>query len=191
MHSFFQGQLLIANRGARALGEQTQSFYKLKTELLKRFAVLDGWDHQLVVKICWNCNGTGEEPYELDYINDEPVTCNRCYGDGEYKRVEWCLLRYRLGQAIFHCPVPISEAPAGSPRTQVGYLRSDQSSVRPEEATAAYLCLLLRYRPKMLLEMFLKEVRLRLASVIDRIVSQFRRSKPQPLMIEEYDDIPF
>jgi len=75
-----------------------QDFYRLKTELLERYAKQDGFDVQHIPgKVCWSCNGTGGVYERGD--------CYRCMGDGWYRRPRWIMLeRFRFGRYIFHVP---------------------------------------------------------------------------------------
>ena len=70
-------------------------FYDLKDRLLKRYATVEGYDYQHIIKECFTCDGMGE------YQGEE---CYRCE-EGIYDEYYVKLTRWRIGYKIQHKPV--------------------------------------------------------------------------------------
>lgn len=89
----------------RHLGYQKEkeAFYQLKTKLLNRFGIRDGYDMQLLPPVrCRRCRGTGRV-YEED--EQEVIDCEDCDGTGNYHDTAYVVLnRFRLGRFVFHQP---------------------------------------------------------------------------------------
>lgn len=78
-----------------------QSFYTLKSEILKKHGHESNYDLQIIKKPCHSCDGKGV--YKCDW--KLPEACWSCGGDGVYQTKKVVLRRYLLNGAIFHEPV--------------------------------------------------------------------------------------
>lgn len=99
MNKYLQEMFAICNAGAYP--ERQVYFYPLKNKLLKKHGVWDGHDLQEIEHYCWNCEGTG-----IDEWHDRGQ-CSSCNGTGIYRTVEVVLIRYRLGNKVYHSPTDI------------------------------------------------------------------------------------
>lgn len=80
-------------------------FYALKERLLRRYGRLTGYAIQSFPgQVCFRCNGSGEDPW--DYGDDDQAEpCDRCGGDGWWKRPVWVTLEcWDLAGYPFHRP---------------------------------------------------------------------------------------
>lgn len=77
--------------------EWPDSFYPIKSAILKTWGRADGFDRQLIEYQCWGKTGY----YNGYYCNPY---CEKCNGTGAYDRVCIRLDRYRLGDSLFHIP---------------------------------------------------------------------------------------
>lgn len=100
------GKLLaIVNSWARwenRYGGIQDHLYGLKDRILTRHAVPDGTDLQIITLHCNACAGRGFFGWAHRDI------CRKCVGSGEYARDYITLGRYRIGEHVFHIPVPHS-----------------------------------------------------------------------------------
>lgn len=76
-------------------------FYPWKDEFLRRFAVPDGMDLQILKLACHGCDGTGIWHSECGWHSDR---CNRCWGTGVFRRDAVWLSRWNLHGLTFHIP---------------------------------------------------------------------------------------
>ena len=195
MNQFLQHQLWIANATPHYF-EKRGVFYPLKDKLLKRFGESDGWDLQVIVKDCWDCEGTGKADWWYEEGDDD---CESCYGTGEYSRREYCLLRYRLGDRIYHRPVDICEAnelniavPSEKRSVISGRITHGSYDLSPLDGERALKWMLLRYQPKTLIAMVWRNNRPRW---IGRLIRKCDRWVENVLIqrfnLQKHDDIPF
>jgi hypothetical protein len=92
---------------------KSESFYKIKDEILTRYGKQVGYDIQHIPgKTCNSCGGRGQHP---KYSNTPPykiydwADCYHCWG-GWYKFPKWiCLARIEFGTYIFHKPLKREE----------------------------------------------------------------------------------
>ncbi len=86
---------------------KSANFYRIKTELLKKYAVLVGYEYQFIEgKQCWSCYGTGiYNGYNYRFgVFKEP--CYKCSGSGMYRKNCWnALAVYNFGKYSFHSPI--------------------------------------------------------------------------------------
>lgn len=94
--------LTLANSGTYP--GKREWFYPLKDKLLRRYGRADGWDKQVLLKTCWQCDGSGKDLFSK-------LDCTKCNGSGTYRIYIHWLERYRLGKEIFHIPVPADKLP--------------------------------------------------------------------------------
>lgn len=132
-HSDFQ--LLVACNNAKRNWLHKQTFYKLKAELLDKYADHVCFDKQLIEIKCDVCFGTGSF--------SATRRCYRCTG-GIYDHRTYYLKRYVLNGMQFHKPVPITEVTGPIKDTLLGYVNHDSPEIEPG---FAYVCLLKKYKP--------------------------------------------
>jgi hypothetical protein len=130
-HSDFR--LFVACNNADRDWVYKQSFYKLKNELLEKYADAAGYDRQIVKHVCNVCRGTGW--YSTD------ARCRRCI-DGVYAEYSYILKRYALNGQLFHRPVERADGPIVE--VIKGIIKHNTPDVRPG---FAYACLLKKYKP--------------------------------------------
>ena len=77
-----------------------QQFYTLKNSILETYGHENGYDLQVIKKICHSCDGTGK------FTSDWKVTeqCWNC-DNGVYKTKKVVLKRYILNGDLFHVPI--------------------------------------------------------------------------------------
>lgn len=85
-----------------------ENFYRIKTEILKKYAKLTGYEYQFILgKECFGCEGTGI--YHKYYFFDKRPTkelCYKCGGSGMYVKDHWnSLAVYSFGKYTFHSPI--------------------------------------------------------------------------------------
>lgn len=136
MHLFFQQQFYLAN-AARYPGKETY-FYPLKAQLLKRQGHYEGWDLQVLAKICWDCGGKG---------------CDSCDYTGEYSRRVYYLQRWRLGERVYHTPV--AEQPEGEPQNTLRDIVQHEP-IDPKLGRKALIWLIAKYQPLLLARLWLR-----------------------------------
>jgi hypothetical protein len=95
-------------------------FYRFKDRILRRHGRPDGWDRQIITKLCYRCGGKGywtqcsicayNGPCDLCWHTAprEKRTCDRC-DDGIYSRHIYYLERFILGDTVFHILARIPE----------------------------------------------------------------------------------
>ena len=121
-------------------------FYPLKSRLLRRFAVPDGYDVQTIKKPCWCGDGVWRG------IDDQLPRalwerCHKCSGTGIYSNRQIALRRWLLNGTLFHEPAPEVFIEDISPAEHINGLIKHS----PTSSTAgnrAMLRLLLRYEPR-------------------------------------------
>lgn len=136
MHLFFQQQFYLAN-AARYPGKEAY-FHPLKAQLLKREGHYEGWDLQLLVKTCWDCNAKG---------------CDSCDYTGEYSRRVYYLERWRLGERVYHTPVALQ--PEGEPHSRITSIVQHEP-VDPKLGRKALIWLMVRYQPLLLARLWVQ-----------------------------------
>jgi hypothetical protein len=115
MNKLFQYLFHLAN--SANYPQKHELFYPLKKQLLRTHAIADGWDLQKIERGCWTCNGAGKSEWH-DY--DE---CPSCEGTGIYDINHHCLLRFKLGDRIYHTPT--DDRPGGEPNSQIPHAQGD------------------------------------------------------------------
>lgn len=129
------------------------TFYWLKPRVLKRFGEPDGWDIQQINKECWGCYGDG---------------CHRCDGTGIYYSNTYWLLRFRLGDRVYH--QPSNSLPSGLPNSTIhGKVRHPKVVGIKRSPERALLILMLWFEPFELLKLALRWFRLRCARNLQRL----------------------
>jgi hypothetical protein len=95
-------------------------FYRFKDRFLRQHGRADGWDRQIITKLCHRCGGKGYwtqcticgyyGPCDLCWhtVPLEKHVCGRC-DDGIYARNIYYLERFILGDTVFHIPARIPE----------------------------------------------------------------------------------
>lgn len=78
-----------------------QSFYALKSKILKKYGTESNFDLQTINRICNTCDGKGifKSGWKL------PETCWSCHGDGIFSTKKIVLKRWILNGALFHEPI--------------------------------------------------------------------------------------
>jgi hypothetical protein len=111
---------LMRKANAGDYPEKDLYFYPFKDRLLRQHGRTDGWDRQIITKICNRCGGKGYWTQcsicgyggSCDYCwhvaPRERRTCDRCE-DGIYSRRIYYLERFILGDTVFHIPARIPE----------------------------------------------------------------------------------
>lgn len=164
MNPFFTKMLWVAN-AAPQYANKREWFYPLKLELLEQFGDDDGWDLQIIIKDCWDCEGTGNAYWWQD--NEKFEECDACWGTGEYARNSYYLLRYRVNGLLFHTPMSLREAgregitPLNSQRNTIAGRIEHQNKLTSRQGLLAMTVLLLRYRSDVLFEFLLQGARSR------------------------------
>lgn len=77
-----------------------EAFYKLKSEILKKYGHEADYDLQIIKKRCHSCYGKGLFRFHRNMVEH----CWSCQGTGIYQSKKVVLKRYILNGAIFHEP---------------------------------------------------------------------------------------
>lgn len=197
---------------------KSESFYKIKDEVLTRYGKQIGYDIQHIPgKTCNSCGGKGQHP---KYSNTPPykiydwADCYHCWG-GWYKFPKWiCLARIQFGRYTFHKPLkreerisnPFTKEEMGWEVTSnpviKGYIEHTASPI----SYYAFLLMFYLYNRPMfwtLWQQFKQELRYNWRWKIRRIKEFFTwrgivLTKPQPFIKHWYDadgnpneDLPF
>jgi len=144
-----------------------QSFYSnVKTIILDKFGIFDGYDQQIIKKECWSCHGTGlykhywYECGELMCIKQE-----KCYSciKGVYSTRQFFLKRYILNENIYHIPCDF-EPIVGPIKNKINGIIKHET-VNSEQAYRAYIILLFLYNKNkfycLIKDMIQEEIRLK------------------------------
>lgn len=116
----------------------SNEFYRVKDRILTKWGKPDGFDTQIIEKVCWGCNGTG------DYNGR---TCYKCGGDGIYSIRTITLARYRLADQVFHRPTTAGSNLEGKERNVIyGKVKHDRYDYHLE--TEMMFWFLLVFDPK-------------------------------------------
>lgn len=109
---------------------KTQEFYAIKSQILNKHAVLQGYEVQFIEgKKCYSCGGKGYHMKLDNYNLPFADPCWFCF-DGWYKRPFWSILKkVKFGSYTFHQPVErVYEKPdIISNKTIEGYIEHEQS----------------------------------------------------------------
>lgn len=131
----------MANAGQYAF--KRDWFYPFKTRFLVKHAIPDGYDLQIIERLCHSCFGTGI--WTSEYTGREDI-CWRCT-KGVYDLAHIRLTRWDLCGEIFHCPDGrILSSQTGHRNVFHGLIKHAQT-VPDSHAFRAFLRLLLRYEP--------------------------------------------
>lgn len=116
---------LFTDANAGAYTDKIGWFYPRKDSFLRKHGIFHGYDKQIIQKICYRCEGSGEyvsrcegcryegdcwscwhdeEDYDASTWQAEN-RCPRCGGTGFYMNRTYWLERYKLGDKVFHIPV--------------------------------------------------------------------------------------
>lgn len=180
----------LASANAAEYPAKKYTFYPLKSRLLRRFAMPDGFDLQTIVLKCWCGDGIfrgvdGELPRHCWSY------CHKCNGTGVYMRRKIVLARWLVGGRIFHEPMPDLEhrIPSMDFRERIAGRITHAAAPSAEAGRRAMLRLMLRYEPARwwrfqcdtLKQKFARRVRIPLINAANHIRRRFGR----------VDDIPF
>jgi hypothetical protein len=149
MNKLFQRLFYLAN--SANYPQKYELFYPLKKQLLlQTYAISDGWDLQTIQKGCWSCNGTGN----YYSIGD----CYKCGGTGIDSTNQHYLLRFKLGDRVYHTPV--YDRPEGEPNDKIDGLVRHSQKISARVGLRACLLLVLIYQPELFWRlMFSNELR--------------------------------
>lgn len=137
---------------------EKQSFYQLKSRLLRKYGKQDGYDLQIIDRHCYSCEGTG---IYMRYGHKTGRTCNSCGGSGIYMTKQIALRRFILNDQVFHEPAPeISTSDLLFHSKIKGLIKHEKPDYN---ATYAYAELLLIFEPDKF-TIFLKGIGDRLAT---------------------------
>lgn len=118
MNKYLQKLFAICNSGAYP--ERKEYFYPVKTKLLKKHGIADGYDLQVIQQPCWTCDGTGFDEWH------DGEQCEDCDGTGIYRTDKIVLARYKLGGRLYHSPVDIAVEKVAPKHTFDNYIRHEQ-----------------------------------------------------------------
>lgn len=167
MSRWFRHQFHIANSAAYLYKDDY--FYPLKHRLLQEYGFYDGWDLQTITHFCWRCEGSGIDPY----LGDDDESCERCGGDGIWSQRKHYLLRWILGDRLYH--VPTNAVQSGLPKKSfLGKLHHD-SRWSASEGERAMMWLLLRYEPQTWLRLQTHLLRMQFRNWLFRLNLQLRK----------------
>lgn len=161
---------------------ELEKFYPIKRRILERFGTFDGYDWQEIAKICFACDGTGED-YHWAYWDDDDkkVECERCGGDGYYQHFWTKLERRKLSGKVFHTPIDkIYDKPQGLV-TINGYIK--HPPVSHKKALRAFMILQILFSPR---DFFIREEKFDPETVDLVVVSP---SSERNLVVD--NDLPF
>lgn len=144
----------LTKANAGNYSEKQLWFYPFKERLLRKCGIPDGYDKQVLQKVCYRCRGTGEfvslcrvcvymgdcrncRYVDSDEEADEKANrCPRCGGTGFYSNQTHYLLRFRLRDKVFHIPAHGTDANPfdGKPPVNVYTQLLKHIAVTPQEA---------------------------------------------------------
>ena len=90
--------LHIANTSPPLIKGNKEGFYRIKDRLLKRWGIHLAYDIQHIQKLCFRCDGTGDDAWSED------VECRKCGGTGIYDEFWVILEKWKFGKYTFHSP---------------------------------------------------------------------------------------
>ncbi len=183
----------IANSG---IYSGKQSFYSnVKSVILEKFGIFDGYDQQIIKKQCWSCNGTGIYTHTTYHYPEGNKTQRKepCYSciKGIYSTRQFFLKRYLLNEKLYHIPCdfePIIVTPDLIKNSIDGIIKHE--TVDSQKSHRAYIILLFLYNKTkfyyMVKDIIQEEIRLK---------TTWKRQLIQKLFAYENtaasDDLPF
>jgi hypothetical protein len=136
--------LALANAGNYF--EKKGWFYPFKTRFLRSHALPDGFDLQIITLKCW-CGDGIYRGYDDCRPQDLWERCNRCNGTGIYLKKRIPLIRWMLGNRLFHEPSTLVADSGGMKYKEIFNGLIKHSEIPERTARRAMERLFLRYEP--------------------------------------------
>lgn len=174
--------------------------YTFKGRMCRRFGRTDGFDLQVIEFACWGPGGPdrGQDCNAKTRKVGEPV-CPKCGGTGVFDRKRVWLLRWRIGEALFHEPVTLEKdhflylellRNPPEPREKIiGYVKHEP--VSQLAAYRAYMRLLLRYEPAEWVKQQMNRLRNLRDTHCRRVAWNIRRLRDVFRIAQPDTDVPF
>lgn len=184
----------IRQANAGDYSDKKYIFYPLKSRLCRRFGLADGYDLQTIVLKCWCGDGIfrGSE-----YTLPERFwkVCNRCCGTGIYLTKHIPLIRWQVGDTLFHEPSTLVSHHSGMQYTHHFYGLIKHPAINSQAARRAMERLLLRYEPERFINLWHSRwknwedwnFKVRAQHMIRRVNESLRAAA----WIKPVDDVPF
>lgn len=179
--------MALANAGK--FPEKKFWFYPFKTRFLRRHALPDGFDLQIITLKCW-CGDGIFRGIDCQRAKKFWEPCDRCGGSGIYVTKRIPLIRWLIGDHLFHEPSPwVADHPSMEYKQTFEGLIQHQE-VPERSARRAMEKLMLRYEPETFLRLWMHRWRDWRYCRVVKLKFQMRRVK-QLLSFTKEDEVPF